>query len=45
MCSISKIQLNIINEFEMFSNWTEKYEYLIDLGKSIPKIDVKYKIE
>lgn len=45
MCSISKIQLNIINEFEMFSNWTEKYEYLIDLGKSIPKIDVKYKID
>lgn len=36
--SISTIQSDIINEFSMFDDWTEKYEYLIELGKSVPKI-------
>ena len=36
--SISKIQSDIISEFSMFDDWTEKYEYLIELGKSVPKI-------
>ena len=29
----------------MFSNWTEKYEYIIDLGKSLPVIKTKYKTQ
>ena len=36
--SISTIQSDIISEFSMFDDWTEKYEYLIELGKSVPKI-------
>ncbi len=36
--SISMIQSDIISEFSMFDDWTEKYEYLIELGKSVPKI-------
>ena len=27
----------------MFSDWTEKYEYIIDLGKNLPVIDPKFK--
>ncbi len=29
----------------MFDDWMQKYEYLIDLGKSLPLIDEKYKTE
>jgi cysteine desulfuration protein SufE len=35
---INKIQDEIISEFEMFDDWMEKYEYIIDLGKDLPKI-------
>jgi len=35
----------IIEEFSTFEDWMEKYDYLISLGKSIPKMDEKYKIE
>ena len=37
--SISKIEQEIIDEFGLFDNWIDKYDYLIDLGKSLPKID------
>ena len=33
----------IIIEFEIFDNWMEKYEYLIDLGKDLPIIESSYK--
>lgn len=37
--SIGEIENEIIEEFELFDNWVDKYDYLIDLGKSLPKID------
>ncbi|MDX5403990.1 MAG: SufE family protein [Bacteroidota bacterium] len=43
--SISNIQSEIVDEFDMFTDWMEKYEYLIDLGKSLPVIDEKYKVD
>ena len=45
MASIKNIQLSIIEEFDMFEDWMEKYEYIIDLGKSLPIIDNKFKTE
>ena len=33
----------IISEFEIFDNWMEKYEYLIDLGKDLPIIESSYR--
>ena len=36
---IIEIQNEIVDEFNMFDSWMEKYEYLIDLGKNIPKIN------
>ena len=43
--SIKDIEEEIVDEFNMFENWIDKYDYLIDLGKSLPKIDNEYKVE
>ena len=43
--TISEIQEEIIDEFNLFDDWMERYEYLIELGKSLPLIDDQYKIE
>ena len=43
--SIENIGEEIVDEFNMFENWIDKYDYLIDLGKSLPKIDEKYKVK
>lgn len=46
MCeSINKIQEKIINEFSKFDDWFEKYEHLIELGKTLKPLDEKYKTE
>jgi len=43
--TIQKIQEEIINEFKIFNDWMDKYNYLIKLGKDLPPIDSKYKTE
>ena len=43
--SIKDIQNDIIDEFSMFDDWMERYEYMIELGKSLPLIDDQYKTE
>ena len=40
---INEIQDQIVEEFEIFDDWMDKYNYLIDLSKSLPIIDEKYK--
>lgn len=45
MSSIKDISTEIEDDFSMFSEWVDKYAYLIDLGKSLPLIDQKYKDE
>ena len=42
---IETIQTDLIDEFSMFDDWMERYEHMIDLGKSLPLIDSKFKIE
>ena len=37
--SISEVEQEIISEFEILPEWMDKYEYIIDLGKSMPIID------
>ena len=41
--SIQAIQEEIVDEFSMFDDWMQRYEYMIDLGKSLPLIDENYK--
>lgn len=43
--TIKEIQEEIIDEFSMFDDWMERYEYIIELGKSIPLIDEKYQTD
>jgi len=43
--SINQIQDEIIEEFAIFDDWMEKYEYIIDLGKELPLIKEEYKKE
>lgn len=35
----------IVEEFSVFDDWLEKYNYLIEMGKDMPLIDSKYKIK
>ena len=42
--SIPDIQKEIIEEFSMFDDWDERFQYVIDLGKGLPIIDEKYKL-
>ena len=41
--TIHEIKEEILDEFEMFDDWMDKYDYIIGLGKSIAIIDDKYK--
>jgi cysteine desulfuration protein SufE len=43
--SINEIEEEIVSEFEMFDSWMDKYEYIIELGKSLPLVEEKYKTE
>ena len=42
---IAAIQTKIVEEFDVFEDWMEKYEYIIELGKNLPVIDDKHKID
>lgn len=43
--TINEIQDEIIEEFEMYDDWMEKYEAIIQLGKELPLINDEYKKE
>ena len=43
--TITEKQDAIIEDFELFSDWMEKYEYIIQLGKDLPLIEEEYKKE
>ena len=45
MSSIKEIQEEIIEEFAMYEDWMQRYEYMIELGKSLPLIQEKYKTD
>ncbi|MTG97887.1 MULTISPECIES: SufE family protein [Myroides] len=42
--TIKEAQEEIIDEFSMFDDWMQRYEYIIELGKSLPLIDEKYQV-
>jgi cysteine desulfuration protein SufE len=43
--NIKEIQNEIVSEFSMFDDWMERYEYIIELGKGLPIIEVQFKTE
>ncbi len=42
--SIKEIQEEIVEEFTMFDDWMQKYDYLIELSKEIPLISEEYRL-
>lgn len=45
MATISEIEKEIIEEFELFDEWSDKYQYIIELGQKLPLLDEKFKVE
>jgi cysteine desulfuration protein SufE len=43
--TIEKEQQEIIEEFSLFEDWMQRYEYMIELGKSLPLIENQYKTD
>src|SRR5664279_1368521 len=43
--SIAETEKEIIEEFGLFDSWDDKYEYIIDLGKKLPPLDLKHKTD
>ena len=36
---------DLLDELDLFQDWTERYEYIISLGKKLPRLDEAYKTE
>ena len=45
MKTIEEVENEIVDEFSIFDDWMDKYEYIIELGKSVPVIDVSAKTD
>lgn len=43
--TLAEAQQEIVEEFAMFSNWQDRYEHLIELGKELPLIATEHKTE
>ena len=43
--TINEEQERIIEEFSLFDDWMDRYNYLIEIGKSLPVMDEKYKVK
>ncbi len=43
--TIAEIENEIVEEFSLFDSWDDKYEYIIDLGKKLPPLEEKYKVD
>lgn len=43
--TINEVQDQIIEEFSIFDEWLDKYNYLIELSRELPPIDDKHRTE
>lgn len=43
--TLTEVQDQIIDEFSVFDEWLDKYDYLIDLSKELPVIDEKHRTD
>ncbi len=43
--SIAEKEITIVEDFELFDEWTEKYQYIIELGQKLPALDERYKTD
>lgn len=40
---MKELEQELVSEFELFDDWMDKYNYIIELGKELPMIDAQYK--
>ena len=45
MKTIAETEKEIISDFELFDDWTEKYQYIIELGQKLPPLADEYKTD
>lgn len=43
--SIQEKQAELIEEFELFDDWMDKYQHIIDMAKDLPEIDEQHKVD
>jgi cysteine desulfuration protein SufE len=43
--TIEQTEREIVEEFGLFDSWDDKYEYIIDLGKKLPPLEDKYRLD
>ena len=43
--NIETIQEEIVDEFALFEDWMQRYEHIIEMGKSLPLIEEQYKTD
>ena len=43
--TIQEIENEIVEDFSVFDEWMDKYEYIIEFGKNLPAMNEKFKIE
>ena len=43
--SIRDLEEQIVGEFMVFDDWMDKYNHIIEMGKDLPKIEDKFKID
>ena len=45
MSTIEQTQLELVEEFQLFDNWMDRYQYIIDLGKKLPPFPPEWQTE
>jgi cysteine desulfuration protein SufE len=45
MSEINQAQLDLVDEFEFFDDWMDKYQYIIDMGKKLPAFSEDWKTD
>lgn len=43
--TIQEVEDEIVEEFSLFDEWMDKYEYIIELGKNLPSMDDNFKTD
>lgn len=45
MANIRSTETEIVEEFELFDDWADKYQYIIEIGQKLPPLDDRYKTD
>ena len=45
MTEIEQAQQELIEEFQLFDNWIDRYQYIIDMGKNLPEFPEDWRTE